>query len=65
MIDSRNHEEYNNKTMTREIIRSTFKYSTEYREQSDYIKPNKLIRRELRNTGDFNIKIQLDDEKLI
>lgn len=65
VIDSRNHEEYSNKTMTREIIRSTFKYSTEYRVQSGYIKPNNLIRRELRNIGDFNIKRQLNDVELI
>lgn len=60
MTDSRNHEEYNNQTMTREIIRSFFKGITE---RDLYTKPNILISRELRN--DFNIKIQHNYVKLI
>jgi hypothetical protein len=40
VTNSHNHEEYNNRTMTREIIRSTVKHSAE---NDLYIKPNKLI----------------------
>jgi len=62
VTNSHNHEEYNNRTITREIIRSAVKRSAE----SDlYTKPNKLIRRELRNTENFTTHLEHNDVKLL
>jgi len=44
--------------MTREIIRSTVKHSAE---NDLYIKPKKLIRRELRNTENFTTNLEHSD----
>jgi len=51
-----NHEEHNNRTMARKIIKSVVKRSAK---NDLYINPNKLIHHELRNTNNFTINLSI------
>lgn len=61
MTNTHTHDEYDNRTIHREVVRSNLKRRAE---EDLHIKPNKLIRRELQNT-DNSEHLQYSDMKLI
>jgi len=61
MTNTHTHDEYDDRTIHREVVRSNLKRKAE---EDLHIKPNKLIRRELKN-NDKSEHLQYSDMKLI
>jgi hypothetical protein len=61
MTNTHTHDEYDNRIIHREVVRSKLKRRVE---EDLHIKPNKLIRRELKN-NDNSEHLQYSDMKLI